>query len=168
MIQIKLEPVMSKKHKTSKPSSSGSSAHHRQGAVRKKNRTLLWIGLGIVLVAIAGFLLLSANNKPPTEISPALAYQKFQQGVFFLDVRSQAEWNQVHIPGSTLIPLDELQNRLSEVPRNQDVVVVCLSGKRSKEGMTILQQAGFSRAACMTGGLTAWKASGYPLEGSNP
>jgi rhodanese-related sulfurtransferase len=158
---------MSKKHKTSKPAPS-SSAHHRHGAARKPNRTLLWIGLGIVLLVIAGFILLSANDKPPTEISVAQAYQKFQQGVFFLDVRSQDEWNQVHIARSTLIPLDELQSRLGEVPKNQDVVVVCLSGKRSKEGMTILQQAGFPRATCMTGGLTDWKASGYPLEGSNP
>jgi rhodanese-related sulfurtransferase len=167
MIQNKLEPAMSKKHKPSKPAPSGS-AHHRPGYARKQNRTLWWIGLAIVLLAIAGFVLLTANKKPPTEISPAQAYQKYQQGAFFLDVRSQEEWNQVRIARSTLIPLNELQSRLSEVPRDQDVVVVCLSGKRSKEGMTILQQAGFSRAACMTGGLNAWKAAGYPLEGSNP
>jgi rhodanese-related sulfurtransferase len=158
---------MSKKHKTSKPASSGS-AHQRQRTERKQNRTLLWIGLAIVLVAIAGFVLLTASNKPPTEITPAQAYQKFQQGAFILDVRTQEEWNLAHVARSTLIPLDELQSRLSEVPRDRDVVVVCLSGKRSKEGMTILQQAGFSRATCMTGGLAAWKAAGYPLEGSNP
>jgi rhodanese-related sulfurtransferase len=64
--------------------------------------------------------------------------------------------------------LDVLQSRLSELPFDRDIVVVCLSGHRSKEGMTLLQRAGFSRASCMTGGLTAWKAAGYPLEGSNP
>jgi rhodanese-related sulfurtransferase len=32
----------------------------------------------------------------------------------------------------------------------------------------MLRNAGFSRATCMTGGLTAWKAAGYPLEGNNP
>jgi rhodanese-related sulfurtransferase len=103
-----------------------------------------------------------------TEISAIQAYQKYQEGAFFLDVRTQAEWEQMHIAKSSLIPLDELQNRLSELPRDRDIVVVCLSGHRSKEGMTILQQAGFSRATCMTGGLTAWKEAGYPLETLTP
>jgi rhodanese-related sulfurtransferase len=158
---------MSKKRKTS----SSSAARHtsnRQRKPRKLNLIWLWLGLGIVLIAAAVYLVSRPNSTPQAEISPSQAYQKYQQGAYFLDVRSQAEWDQVHIARSTLIPLDELQTRLSEVPKNQDVVVVCLSGKRSKEGMTILQQAGFSRAACMTGGLTAWKADGYPLEGSSP
>jgi rhodanese-related sulfurtransferase len=168
MIQNKLEPAMSKKHKISKPASSGSARQQARKA-RKQNPAWLWIGLGLVAVAILVIVILLWPKTPKSiEISPAQAYQKYQQGAFFLDVRSQEEWSQVHIARSTLIPLDELQSRLSEIPRDQDVVVVCLSGKRSKEGMTILQQAGFSRAACMTGGLTAWKATGYPLEGSNP
>ena len=159
---------MSKKHKTSKPASSGSGRHQTR-KVRKQPPAWLWIGMGLVAAAILVVVILLWPKTPKSiEISPTQAYQKYQQGDFFLDVRSQEEWNQVHIARSTLIPLDELQSRLSELPRDQDIVVVCLSGKRSKEGMTILQQAGFSRAACMTGGLTAWKATGYPLEGSNP
>ncbi len=68
------------------------------------------------------------------------------------------------IPGSQLIPLDELPNRLDALPRDKDIVVVCRSGNRSKEGTTILRQAGFSRATCMSGGLKAWAAAGYPVE----
>jgi len=158
---------MSRKRKTSSTASSGHTSN-RQRKARKQNLTWLWIGLGIVLLIAAIYLVARPKSALPTEISPAQAYQKYQQGAYFLDVRSQAEWDQMHIARSTLIPLDELQSRLSEVPKSQDVVVVCLSGVRSKEGMTILQQAGFSRAACMTGGLNAWKAAGYPLEGSNP
>ena len=94
------------------------------------------------------------------------AYQKYQQGDFFLDVRTPAEWDQVHIVKSTLIPLDELPGRLSEVPRNQDVVVICRSGQRANEEVTILQQAGFTRVTCMGGGLQAWSAAGYPVKGN--
>ena len=158
---------MSRKHPKSKRVSSEPVSSPRR-KTHKRNLTWLWIGLGVLLVAVIGILLISPKNTPAEEISPTQAYAKYQQGVFFLDVRSQEEWNQFHIAGSTLIPLDQLQNRLSELPRDRDIVVVCLSGHRSKEGMTILRQAGFSRAACMTGGLTAWKAAGYPLEGSNP
>lgn len=159
---------MSKKRKTSK-SVSSSPKSNRPHKARKQSRTRMWVGLGlaaIIILVIA--ILLWPKTTQPTEISAAQAYQKHQQGSFFLDVRSQAEWDQVHIANSTLIPLDELQSRLAELPRDRDIVVVCLSGHRSKEGMTILQQASFSHASCMTGGLTAWKAAGYPLEGSNP
>jgi rhodanese-related sulfurtransferase len=119
-------------------------------------------------VAVAAFFLLQPAGSTPTEISVAQAYQKLQQGAFFLDVRSQEEWDQMHIAKSTLIPLDQLTSRLSEVPKGQDVVVICRSGARSKEGMTILRNAGYTRTVCMTGGLLAWKAAGYSLEGNNP
>ena len=129
----------------------------------------MWVGLGLAaLVVLAAAILLWPKTTQAAEISAGQVYQKYQQGAFFLDVRSQAEWDQVYIAKSKLIPLDELRNRLSELPRDRDILFVYLSGPRSKEGMTILQQAGFSRASCMTGGLTAWKAAGYPLEGSNP
>jgi rhodanese-related sulfurtransferase len=159
---------MSKKRRTSKPASSNPASKRRRKA-HKQPRGWLWAGLGLAaLVVLAAAVLLWPETTSSTEISVSQAYQKYQQGAFFLDVRSQAEWDQVHIPESTLIPLDEFKNRQNELPRDRDIVVVCLSGQRSKEGMTALQQAGFSRASCMTGGLTAWKAAGYPLEGSNP
>lgn len=88
--------------------------------------------------------------------------------MFFLSAYIQEKWDQVHIANSTLIPLNDLQSHLGVLPRDSDIVVVCLSGPRSKEGMTTLQQAGFSCASCMTGRLTSWKAAGYPLEGSSP
>jgi rhodanese-related sulfurtransferase len=154
---------MSKKRHTTRttPSSSAKRSHYKG---RKQNLTGLWIGLGIVILAAAAFLLIRPNNTLPTEISPAQAYAKYQQGAFFLDVRSQDEWNQGHIARSTLIPLDNLQDRLSELPRDQDIVVVCLSGVRSKEGAAILRQAGFTRVTCITGGIQAWVSAGYPIE----
>jgi len=141
----------------------------RMRKARKQNQLLKWGGLGIAaIVIIVVLILLIPKITGNIHISVAQAYQKYQQGAFFLDVRSQEEWDQTHIANSTLIPLDELQNRLSELPNDRDIVVVCLSGHRSEEGVTILRNAGFSRASCMTDGLTAWKAAGYPLEGSNP
>jgi rhodanese-related sulfurtransferase len=157
---------MSKKHKTSKPTPS-SRTRRLQYKVRRRNLTWLWVTLGIavIVLVVLGFL------KPWQSshlLSSDQAYQKYQEGALFLDVRSQAEWDQVHIDKSKLIPLDELQARLGELPKDQDIVVVCKTGVRSQEGMTILQKAGFSRVSSMIGGLTAWQAAGYPLEGSAP
>ena len=146
--------------KKSTASNPGSHSHRKD---RKQSLIGLWIGLGIVALVVAAFLLFRPKSVLPTEISAAQAYEKYQQGAFFLDVRTQEEWNQGHIAKSTLIPLDSLQGRLSDLPRDQDIVVVCRSGVRSKEGSAILRQAGFTRVTCMTGGLQAWVAAGYPL-----
>lgn len=158
---------MSRKHTRTKhiPSNLGT---HRRPKNHRRNLTWLWVSLGVLLVAAAGILLLNSKNVLSAEISPSKAYAKYEQGVFFLDVRSQEEWDQSHIAGSTLIPLDDLQNRLDELPKDQEIVVVCQSGHRSQSGVTILQQAGFTRVSCLSGGLLAWTAAGYPVEGDTP
>lgn len=109
-----------------------------------------------------------ASASAPHEITAQEAYQKYQAGAFFLDVREQSEWNTAHIPRSVLIPLGELPNRLDELPRDQEIVVVCRSGHRSQEGRDILLQAGFTTVNCMAGGVTKWSALGYPVEGTRP
>ena len=116
---------------------------------------------------LVGILLIRPGAKP-VEITPAQAYTKYLQGAFFLDVRSQEEWDQFHIAKSILIPLDQLQNRLTEIPKDQDIVVVCLSGHRSLSGTTILQQAGFTHVSCLSGGLQAWMSANYPIEKVTP
>jgi rhodanese-related sulfurtransferase len=141
---------------------------HQKQRARKHNLTWLWIGLGVLAVVVIGILLLRPQATSSVEITPAQAYAKLQQGAFFLDVRSQEEWNQFHIARSILIPLDQLQSRLSELPKDKEIVLVCLSGHRSQNGTVILQQAGFKHVFCLSGGLNAWKAAGYPLEGEAP
>jgi rhodanese-related sulfurtransferase len=159
---------MSNKHKASKPAPPGSRRQSPQKR-RKRNLGWLWISLAAVLViGVVGILLFGSKAKAPVEITPSQAYAKYQQGTFFLDVRSQAEWDQYHISGATLIPLDQLQNRLGELPQDEYIVVVCRSGNRSLSGTTILQHAGFSRVSSMSGGLQAWSAAGYPVEGTAP
>ncbi len=101
---------------------------------------------------------------PAVAITAAEAYSKFQQGAFFLDVRSQSEWDQVHIAGSVLIPLEQLQTRIAEVPGSKDVVVVCYGGVLSRRGVGVLQQAGFTQVSYVRGGLDAWMQGGYPIE----
>lgn len=152
---------MSDKRKAGKPGGRGAKRPGRAGFPMSP---LPWIALGLVLIAAAAFILLQTRPMPGTEITAVQAYEKYQAGAFFLDVRTEAEYAQAHIARSVLIPLDELQARLDEVPRDRDVVVICRSGARSKEGAAILRQAGYGRVSCLTGGLLAWNQAGYPLE----
>lgn len=128
----------------------------------------VWVwGLVIVaVVAVAAVLLL--NREPagspgsPAEISVSEAYQKQEAGAFILDVREPSEWQEYHIPGATLIPLGELQSRVSELPQDQEIVVVCRSGNRSQVGRDTLLAAGFTQVSSMAGGVSEWRSAGYP------
>jgi rhodanese-related sulfurtransferase len=98
----------------------------------------------------------------PDEIAVAEAAAKREAGAFILDVRTQEEWNEYHIPGATLIPLDQLETRLNEVPQDKEVVVVCRSGNRSKPGRDALKAAGYTQVTSMSGGLKEWQAANLP------
>jgi rhodanese-related sulfurtransferase len=140
-----------------------------------KNNVLLWGGgaLLVVVIAAGAILVGSQQNSPaaeglPAEISVDEAYQRYQDGAFVLDVRTPEEWDDYHAPDTTLIPLDELPDRLGELPQDEEIVVVCRSGNRSQEGRDILLDAGFEQVTSMTGGLNAWREAGYLLEEGNP
>ncbi len=75
---------------------------------------------------------------------------------FILDVRNPEEIAICRIEGSTVIPLPELPNRISELDPNQPMVVHCKSGKRSEKAIGLLQQAGFKQLANLDGGILGW------------
>ncbi len=114
-------------------------------------------------VAAAGEVPVPASFAPlPLEISVQEAASMRDQGAFILDVREPSEWEAIHIPDATLIPLGALAQRVAEVPKDKDIVVVCRSGNRSQEGRDILLQAGFMRVTSMAGGVNQWRAAGFP------
>ena len=128
-------------------------------------------GVAVVAVIAITAVLLSQQNTAapsavvqplPAEVSVSDAVAKRESGAFILDVRQPDEWVEYHVPDSTLIPLGELDSRLSDVPKDKDIVVVCRSGNRSQSGRDILLKAGFTRVTSMVGGLSAWKAQGFP------
>ena len=75
-----------------------------------------------------------------------------------VDVREADEYRKGHIEGSTLIPLGILPYRLDQLDRNQEIIVVCYSGKRSQDACSILKQHGFNNVHSLTGGLSSWVA----------
>ncbi len=104
----------------------------------------------------------SAPAALPLTISVAEAGAKRDQGAYILDVREQDEWNEVHIPDATLIPLGTLAERVKDVPKDREIVVVCRSGNRSQKGRDILLNAGFTSVTSMAGGMNEWRAQGLP------
>lgn len=149
------------------------SKQKRKSSVKRQSgglsSTTMWIGIAAVLVLIvtgAVFILTRPSlGAPAAQLSSVIdvhaAAQMRDEGAFILDVREPEEWVEYHIPGTTLIPLGQLESRLSELPKDQEIVVVCRSGNRSQTGRDILKGAGFDQVTSMDGGLLGWQAAGY-------
>ncbi len=132
---------------------------------KKNNNYILWSVVALVVLGLGVVWLMSRNTTAtsmPPEISVQEAVAKQKSGAFILDVREPSEWNDAHIAGATLIPLGELASRVSELPRDKEIVVVCRSGNRSAKARDLLLNSGFSQVTSMAGGLNQWKAAGYP------
>lgn len=133
---------------------------------------LVLFAVGLILfISACGNGAVAEHQMPSVELGdPGLfidvdkAFQLREEGTFLLDVRTPAEWTEVHIPGAYLIPLDELPVRISELPEDQDILIYCRSGNRSAKALSILQNAGFSQVYSMTGGINEWINAGYPVE----
>ena len=99
------------------------------------------------------------------EISPQWV-ATHADSVHILDVRTRHETEEesARIRGAQLIPIDELRDRLQEVPRDRPVMTVCRSGRRSALAYDILSKAGWDKVANMQGGLLRWYAEGLPVQ----
>jgi rhodanese-related sulfurtransferase/DNA-binding transcriptional ArsR family regulator len=86
------------------------------------------------------------------------------EDVVVLDVRPRIEYQAGHIPGARSIPIDELAQRLKELPRDQTVVAYCRGPYCvfADEAVALLHQHGYS-AYRLTEGLPDWRALGYPV-----
>ena len=85
---------------------------------------------------------------------------KVQTEVQIVDVRRQPEWNDGHIEGARLIPLNQLSSKLGEIDRMHPVAVHCKGGYRSAIACSLIQRAGFDQVMNLTGGFDAWCACG--------
>lgn len=82
-----------------------------------------------------------------------------------LDVRQPDELDERlgRIADAQHVPLNELKDRLDEIPRDRPVIPVCHAGMRSGQATVILRQAGFPRVANLRGGMLSWQQLGLPV-----
>jgi len=86
-------------------------------------------------------------------------YRKLAMGepLAVLDVRTETEFEERHIPGSVLIPLQELESRVREVPNSGvPIAVVCEYGIRSASACQFLAERGVDQLFDLRGGIEAW------------
>jgi rhodanese-related sulfurtransferase len=91
------------------------------------------------------------------EITPTEFVARRQRGesLTLLDVREEWELGVASVPDVVHIPMGEVADRLAELERGREVVVLCRSGRRSLQVANFLQQNGF-QAVNLAGGILAW------------
>ena len=101
-------------------------------------------------------------GKQVKTVTPRTASGQFFMGrLVIIDVRSEAEWGQVRVPGSVHIPLGQVRRRLDDVLADRPVAFLCRSGHRS----TLAARRAAGRrddVASIAGGINAWLAAGLP------
>jgi glyoxylase-like metal-dependent hydrolase (beta-lactamase superfamily II)/rhodanese-related sulfurtransferase len=80
-----------------------------------------------------------------------------------VDVREPEEFADGHVPGAVNVPQADLATRLSEIPRDRPLFVICQGGFRSLRAAQFLCQCGIGDVVSVKGGTAAWRASGGEL-----
>lgn len=85
--------------------------------------------------------------------------------IALFDVRTPAEFGEIHIEGSALMPLDRLDPALVQAAaaQSEKCVIICRSGKRAGQAFQKLVVAGCNQLMVLEGGVTAWEGEGLPV-----
>lgn len=106
----------------------------------------------------------ASRRGSPREADVREAQRAVEDGAVLLDVRSGAEYRAGHAPSAIWIPLASLPARMTEVPTDRAVCVICHSGGRSSVAVQALRAAGLADVVNVRGGMAAWIAAGLPVE----
>ncbi len=106
--------------------------------------------------------LFNAPNFRNVDVAEANQMLSSSKPPFLLDVRTSAEFKEMHIQGAKLIPLDNLMQRMGDLPKERAILVVCRSGGRSSTAARELAAVGYD-VINMRGGMIQWQGAGLPI-----
>jgi len=100
----------------------------------------------------------------PSAISPVDANSQRSEALL-LDVRTPAEFTEMHIDGAVLHPITELQpDRVrSQLGEGRRCIVICRSGGRARKAAELLASSGIQNISILEGGMLAWQSQGLPM-----
>lgn len=129
------------------------------------------ITIALALLAAVAFLprlVRKLREKPMLAVDTLKKQLDAGEDVLMLDVRAAGEYNgeMGHIAGARNVPLEELPARLAELEahKTRPIRIICRTDRRSAQAARLLDEAGFADAQVIQGGMTAWRAKGWPVE----
>jgi adenylyltransferase/sulfurtransferase len=98
------------------------------------------------------------NPVSATDITPQELSERMQRGdaLVLVDVREPYEWEAGHLPEAKHIPLQQVPNRLEEIPKDAEIVMICRSGGRSANAQQFLKLQGYGKVLNLVGGMSRW------------
>jgi hydroxyacylglutathione hydrolase len=133
-------------------------------------RDLLYIGIDQVggyfdTAAIGSLAAMGHPLQGYGMVRPQEAAAQILNGeVLLLDVRDQAEWEEMRLPNAHHMMLGYLPQRAQELAGDKPILVQCRTGNRSAIGASILQAHGITAVLNLDGGIQEWQAAGLPVE----
>ena len=123
-----------------------------------------------LLAAPAGLLLTTVAAAAMQNITATDMQKVINQtpDIYLLDVRTLGEYTQKRIKGAHLIPIDQIEKRINEIPNNRPIIVYCETGVRSSLVGRYLDRLGFNRVSNLSQGIMGWQVRGYPIESGMP
>ena len=90
------------------------------------------------------------------EISPSELHKKInKENIFLLDVRTLEEYKEDKIENTILIPIQVLDTRYKEIPKDKEIITICAHGNRSLRATKFLNSLGY-KALSLKGGMEDW------------
>ncbi|MFF2886897.1 rhodanese-like domain-containing protein [Paenibacillus sp. NPDC057967] len=120
--------------------------------------------INLLIAAVIGFFLWNrfGTARGLKNMSPIRFEQELvdHTDALLIDVREPHEYQASHIPNAVNIPVSQLQDKLTEVPKDHKVLLYCQSGLRSRKAARILSKLGYRNMGHLSSGIMAW---GGPL-----
>lgn len=119
--------------------------------------------LGVILLVLAVSILAGCLKAGYKDLEPADAKKLIDENpmLLIMDVREPYEYAEVRIPGSHNIPMGEVEQQLSNIDKEQEILVVCATGSRSASIAQMLVNKGYKHVYNLKGGIANWP---YELE----
>jgi rhodanese-related sulfurtransferase len=124
-----------------------------------------WLGLGLVLLA-AVFLPACTPELALPNVTLEQARAEHEAGrVLMIDIREPKEHATGVAQGVRLMPMSQVAQRVSEIPKQADqpVLLICNTQNRSRAVAQALQEQGFTNIRYVQGGMSAWAQRGWPM-----
>lgn len=132
---------------------------------RRQAAALVW-ALGLVAWVGLTAWPVGAQNVPPAQsevVDLAQARAEHQSGAAVLvDIREPSEHATGVADGAQLLPMRQLANRLSELPRDRPVLLICNTQNRSRATLQALRERGYTNLRYVHGGMSEWVKRGWP------
>ncbi len=109
-----------------------------------------------------------APLREASQVCPTTALRRVRDGdALLVDVREHDEVDRLafDVPGTVIVPMSELEQRFSELPRDRELVLACAVGQRSLKATYYLMFQGYDRVANLSGGMTEWSRKSFPVLG---